>query len=176
MRLVYIFLSSLFILFATFPSTVHAQKVGYLELSQLFNNYPKYRTATEKLEKFKSEQKKQIQSIKENVQKERKQFKKEARMLSKEQRRKKQNKLKGKMRDYQKNIDSIKQKIKQKRQNLITPVLDKIRTAVSEVAKKHGYTAVKTYQSNSQSDIIWVSSSYDITDKVLDNLTNQSGG
>lgn len=145
--------------------TAQAQKFGYINAQELIKAMPEVKeananieTLTKQLEKKSVDMKKAFQSKYQDLQVKQqkgeispKQLETEAAVLEEEQK---------KIEEYDK---TSYQKIEEKNNQLLTPIINKVNEAIKAVAEENGYTYVFDY---SVGMILYADETSDITDKV----------
>lgn len=155
----------LIIVIAGSALTVQAQKFGYINAQELIKNMPEVKeananieTLTKQLEKKSVDMKKAFQTKYQDLQLKQqngeispKQLETEAAMLEEEQK---------KIEDYDQT--SIN-KIEEKNNQLLTPIINKVNAAIKEVSEENGYTYVFDF---STGIILYADENTDITEMV----------
>jgi outer membrane protein len=159
----------LILILAGTSMTVQAQKFGYINAQELIKNMPEVKeananieTLTKQLEKKSVDMKKAFQTKYQSLQAKQqngeispKQLETEAALLETEQK---------KIEEYDQT--SI-QKIEEKNNQLLTPIIEKVNSAIKDVADENGYTYVFDY---SVGIILYADESTDITELVKTKL------
>lgn len=151
-------LFSIILLFAV--SVVKAQdlKVGYIDISRVFDNYKKTKKQNEKLEKLSSEKQKKREKIVSDIKK----LRKEMEMLSEKGKKKKRSNLQGEISKLQKFDRETRNKLKMKRDNIMKKILKDIKEASSTYAKKNDFDLILY-----KNALLYSGKKMDITSKIV---------
>lgn len=145
--------------------TMNAQKFGYVNSAELFQQIPEVKEAQANLETYQSQLQKKGQEMVTSYQKEAQALGLKAQQgeLSPKAQEVEAQKLKNKEVEIAKFQQESEQKIMQKNETLFKPIRDKIQAAIDAVAKENGYTYIFDY---SVGVLIYADESTDVTSLV----------
>lgn len=133
----------LFALFLMAGLGANAQmKIGYTNIDYILTNLPDAKTIQEKLSTEKAQYDKLLQDKSAEFQKVYEDYQKNAATMSPVIRADKEKFLQNKQGEIQEFQQNSEYALQRKQQELLAPVLDKIQTAINDVAKENGYTYV----------------------------------
>lgn len=152
-----------------FTGIAQSQKIGYLNSVALLQEIPEVKQANANLEALQKQLQKKGQGMVEELQKKYveiqrkeqqgelspKQMEDEARKIREEE---------SKIAQYEQDMQN---QISEKQQTLLQPILDRVNTVISDVAKEHGYNYIFDASSGM---ILFADESDDITDLVKGKL------
>jgi len=147
------------ILFYSVPSF---SQTAYVNLMQAFENTKQGRRVKVRLEKTAAKAKKQFKSMEIKLQKEEADLKKEAPLLSEQARMQKIQTLQQKIFNFQKEAKNKDVELQKLQNQLMNPVIERLKKVTGEIAKKESYSIVE----NIGNDVLWVSPKLDLTQKV----------
>lgn len=157
---------------------VHAQqarkgdlKVGYVDLNAVLEEYQPYQKATERLEQFRDDIQSQIDEDRQRIEQLRSELQ-DGEFLSEDQQRQKQQQLQERMRSFQQSRQRSQQMMQRQEQQLLQPVRAKVREAVELTADELDYDVVHRFGGRQPSTVLWVSAEVDMTDEVIDRLSD----
>lgn len=136
--------TSLLILLSCAAFTTQAQKFGYLSSASILQDMPEVKQADATLEALQKQLQKKGQGMVEQLQKDYQaaQEKIGRGELSPKQQEEEGAKLEAKQAEIQKFEQDMQKQVQDKRNELMTPILDKINKAIQDVAKENGYTFI----------------------------------
>lgn len=136
--------TSLFILLSSVAMTAQAQKFGYLNSASILQEMPQVKQADATLEALQKQLQKKGQGMVEQLQKDYQvaQEKIGRGELSPKQQEEEGTKLEAKQAEIQKFEQEMQKQVQDKRNELMTPILDTINKAIQDVAKENGFTFV----------------------------------
>jgi len=157
---VLIFLS--FICLSAFSQT---GKIGYVDIKKVFDNYENAKKVQESFMKEVNEEQKKMDKLQEEIKKMQEDYEKKKDMMKQEERTKKENEIKTKIQDFSKKWTETKQKLDEKGNSLEEQLFNEIKAAISEYAKKNGYSIV--INSFDSKLILYGEKSADLTDEII---------
>ncbi|MCP3928337.1 MAG: OmpH family outer membrane protein [Bacteroidetes bacterium] len=149
----------------SFASTVQAQKFGYVNSAAILAELPEVKQADANLEALQKQLQKKGQGMVELLQKDYVaiQQKIERGELSPKQQEEEGKKLETRQQEIQKFDQKMQQSIMTKREELLKPILDRVNTAIQDVAKEDGFQFIFDY---SAGIILYAEESQDVSTKV----------
>ncbi len=146
-------------------STVQAQKFGYVNSAAILAELPEVKQADANLEALQKQLQKKGQGMVELLQKDYVaiQQKIERGELSPKQQEEEGKKLETRQQEIQKFDQKMQQSIMTKREELLKPILDRVNTAIQDVAKEDGFQFIFDY---SAGIILYAEESQDVSTKV----------
>lgn len=123
-------------------STLSAQKYGYIDSQQLLVDHPAMQEADEQIRTLTDQLMSKGEAMVKDFEAAYQQLVSEADQLAPVQVKERETKLAEQQQAIQQYEADMQQQIAVKRQELIEPVLDKVKTAIEEVGKSEGYTMV----------------------------------
>ena len=139
-----------------------AGKIAYVNIMEAFEQTKQGRRVKSQLEKSAEKAQKQIKSRELKIQKEEEALKKEAPLLSEQARAQKIQQLQKKILDFQRDVKNKDLELQNLQNQLMNPIIEKLKKVIGEVAKKQSYLVVE----NIGNDVLWVSPELDLTQKV----------
>ncbi|RMG76747.1 MAG: OmpH family outer membrane protein [Bacteroidetes bacterium] len=151
--------------FLLFLGTAQAQKFGYVDSGAILSEMPEVKQMQSNLDGFKTQLEKKAQSMLTAYQEKQREAaqKKERGELSPVQEEALLKELQEKEQEIYKYQNESQQKLAQKEQELLEPILEKVNNAIQEVAKEEGLQFVFDSRSGV---ILYADESTDITAKV----------
>ena len=119
-----------------------AQKVGHVNAQALMLALPDYKVASDELERFAGDKKKELEMYFTAFQSSRKEFEAALPTLTEEIKQQRYEELMEKQQNIQAKQGQFEQEVALKEQKLVEPIMGKVREAISKVAKENGYTYV----------------------------------
>jgi len=158
-------ISFLFLAFAAMTTTVNAQKFGYVFSMQILAEFPETKQADTNLETLQKQLQKQFEDMYANAQAKAQKFQAdfESGKLSPLQQQEAQTTMQAEEKKILEFQQEIQDKIGKKRDVLYGPILEKVDTAIQEVAKEDGLTMV--FNADTQV-LLYADEATNITDKV----------
>jgi outer membrane protein len=155
------------------PATV-ATKIALVDMQKALQSVEAGKKAKAQLEKEFNAKKKDLQSEEASIKKMGEEFRKQSMVLSDEARAKKQSEIQEKIMKFQEATQKAQMEIQQKEQDLTQPILGKIRTLISELAKKKGFNLILE---KSENTVLFSEEKDDLTEEVIStfNKSNSKG-
>lgn len=119
-----------------------AQKVGHVNAQALMLALPDYKAASDELERFAGDKKKELEMYFTAFQSSQKEFEAALPTLTEEIKQQRYEELMEKQQNIQAKQGQFEQEVALKEQKLVEPIMGKVREAISKVAKENGYTYV----------------------------------
>ena len=149
--------------------TTQAQKFAYVDTDYILNKIPEFKQAEDKLDDFSADWQKEIEEKYADVEKMYRAYQQEQVLLTDEMKTKREEVIIVKENDAKK----LQQKyfgpeglLYAKRQELITPIQDKIYKAIQQLATNNKYQAI--FDSSSDLIMLYKNNNLDKSDKVLE--------
>ena len=149
------------------------QKFAYVDSDYILSNIPEYGDAQEELNALSTKWENEVKAIYDKVSDMYKKYQTEMVLLSEDQKRAREQEIINKeqeAKNLQMQYFGAEGQLYQKRTELIQPIQEKIYTALTELAQTKGYTFV--FDLASGTSILYASDKVDISDDVLDQLSN----
>lgn len=149
------------------------QKFAYVDSDYLLSNIPEYADAQEELNALSTQWENEIKAVYDQVSEMYRKYQTEMVLLSEDQKHAREQEIINKeqeAKNLQMQYFGSDGQIFQKRTELVQPIQEKIYTAISEVAQTKGYSFV--FDLASGTSVLWASEKADISDDVLDQLSN----
>lgn len=149
------------------------QKFAYVDSDYILSNIPEYADAQEELNSLSTQWENEIKAIYDRVSEMYRKYQTEMVLLSEDQKHAREQEIINKEQEaktLQMQYFGSDGQIYQKRTELVQPIQEKIYTALSEVAQTKGYSFI--FDLASGSSVLWASDKADISDDVLDQLSN----
>jgi outer membrane protein len=159
----------LFIITNVILTTTFAQKFAYVDTDYILNKIPEFKQAQDKLDNFSADWQAEIESKYASVEKMYRAYQQEKVLLTDNMKSKREEAIITKetaAKNLQQKYFGPEGQLFTKRQELITPIQDKIQNAIKELAKANKYQIIF----DSASDLIMLhkDNNLDQSDKVLD--------
>lgn len=119
-----------------------AQKIGHVNAQSLMLALPDYKVASDELERFAGDKKKELEMYFTAFQNSQKEFEAALPTLTEEIKQQRYEELMEKQQNIQAKEGEFQQEVAAKEQKLVAPIMKKVRDAISKVAKENGYTYV----------------------------------
>ena len=119
-----------------------AQKVGHVNAQALMLALPDYKVASDELERFAGDKKKELDMYFTMFQTAQKEFEAALPTLTEEIKQQRYEELMERQQIIQAKQGGFEQEVALKEQKLVEPIMTKVREAISKVAKENGYTYV----------------------------------
>lgn len=152
---------------------IGGQKFAYVDSDYILNNIPEYGDAQEELNALSNQWQNEVKAIYDKVSEMYKKYQTEMVLLSEDQKRAREQEIVNKeqeAKNLQMQYFGSEGKLFQKRSELVQPIQEKIYTALNELSQTKGYTFV--FDLASGTSILYASDRADISDDVLDQLSN----
>lgn len=150
-----------------------SQKIGLVEMQRALQTVDAGKKAKEALEKEFNAKKAELQKTEATFKKDAEEFKKQAVVMSDEVRGKKEAELRDRMMKLQETAAKAQTDLQQREQNLTKPLVEKLRTVITEMAKSRGYTMVLE---KNESTVIFSQDSDDLTKDVIAEFNKKHKG
>ncbi|MDD3737749.1 MAG: OmpH family outer membrane protein [Lentimicrobiaceae bacterium] len=151
--------------------SAQAQKIAYVNTAYIMQNIPEYGDAQTQLENFSVQWQEEIEEKFSEIDNLYKRYQKEAVLLPEEMKQKRENEIINKekeVKELQKKRFGKDGDLQKKREELITPIQEKIYTAIEAIAKEENYAIILDKAGNAT--IIYSNPKYDISEMILDHL------
>ena len=152
---------------------IGGQKFAYVDSDYILSNIPEYGDAQAELEALSTKWNDEVKAIYDKVSEMYKKYQTEMVLLSEDQKRAREQDIINKeqeAKNLQMQYFGSDGQLYQKRTELIQPIQEKIYTALNELSQTKGYTFV--FDLASGTSILYASDRADISDDVLDQLSN----
>mgnify|MGYP002626545186 CR=1 FL=1 len=152
---------------------IGGQKFAYVDSDYILSNIPEYGDAQAELESLSTKWQNEVKAIYDKVSEMYKKYQTEMVLLSEDQKRAREQEIVNKeqeAKNLQMQYFGSEGQLYQKRTELIQPIQEKIYTALTELSQSKGYTFV--FDLASGTSILFASDRADISDDVLDQLSN----
>ena len=149
------------------------QKFAYVDSDYILNNIPEYGDAQEELNAMSTRWENEIKAIYDRVSEMYRKYQTEMVLLSEDQKHAREQEIINKeqeAKNLQMQYFGSEGQLYQKRTELVQPIQEKIYTAITEVAQTKGYTFI--FDIASGTSILYASDKVDVSDDVLDQLSN----
>jgi outer membrane protein len=165
-----ILFSAAFLVFAAF-SSVNAQKIGVIDVTQILQSVPDYKKAQDELDRTAQQWRQEIAQQQDQIKGLYNKFQAEQVLLSDEQKKQREDEIVQKeklVRDMQRDKFGAEGQLFKKRQELVKPVQDKIYQIIERFANEKGYDIL--LDKGSASGVIFANPSLDVTQKLIEML------
>ena len=152
---------------------IGGQKFAYVDSDYILSNIPEYGDAQEELNSLSNQWQNEVKAIYDKVSEMYKKYQTEMVLLSEDQKRAREQEIVNKeqeAKNLQMQYFGSEGKLFQKRTELVQPIQEKIYTALTELSQTKGYTFV--FDLASGTSVLYASDKADISDDVLDQLSN----
>ena len=152
---------------------IGGQKFAYVDSDYILNNIPEYGDAQEEINALSTQWQNEVKAIYDKVSEMYQKYQTEMVLLSEDQKRAREQEIVNKeqeAKNLQMQYFGAEGRLYQKRTELIQPIQEKIYTALTEIAQTKGYTFV--FDVASGTSILFASDRADVSDDVLDQLSN----
>lgn len=123
-------------------SSSNAQKIGYVDLQEIMTQMPEYKKANTDMEAYSKTLEDELKKMGEEFQKAYGEFEKTSSKMTEPVREIKQKQLQDMQQRIQEFQQSAQENARKKEAELLKPIIDKAKTAISQVAKENGYSYV----------------------------------
>ncbi len=148
-------------------------KIGTVDMQQAIQGVESGKKAKAQLEKEFNARKAELQKEEESIKKLGEAFRKQSLVLSDDARAKKQQELQERVMKFQELTARSQQEIAQKEQSLTMPIIQKLRTVITEIAKDKGYSVILEKNENT---VLFSLEKDDLTEEVIKRFNSQSKG
>ncbi|MBR6272294.1 MAG: OmpH family outer membrane protein [Bacteroidales bacterium] len=152
---------------------IGGQKFAYVDSDYILNNIPEYADAQEELNAMSTQWQNEVKAVYDKVSEMYKKYQTEMVLLSEDQKRAREQEIINKeqeAKNLQMQYFGAEGQLYQKREELVQPIQEKIYNALTELSQTKGYTFV--FDMASGTSILYASERADISDDVLDQLSN----
>ena len=152
---------------------IGGQKFAYVDSDYILSNIPEYADAQEELNAMSTQWQNEVKAVYDKVSEMYKKYQTEMVLLSEDQKRAREQDIVNKeqeAKNLQMQYFGAEGQLYQKREELVQPIQEKIYNALTEVSQTKGYTFV--FDMASGTSILYASEKADISDDVLDQLSN----
>ena len=152
---------------------IGGQKFAYVDSDYILSNIPEYADAQEELNALSTKWENEVKAIYTKVSEMYKKYQTEMVLLSEDQKHAREQEIINKeqeAKNLQMQYFGSEGQLYQKQTELIQPIQEKIYTALTELAQTKGYTFI--FDLASGTSILYASEKVDVSDDVLDQLSN----
>ncbi|MBO6027390.1 MAG: OmpH family outer membrane protein [Bacteroidales bacterium] len=152
---------------------IGGQKFAYVDSDYILSNIPEYGDAQEELNTLSAKWQNEVKALYDKVSEMYQKYQTEMVLLSEDQKRAREQEIVNKeqaAKNLQMQYFGAEGQLFQKRTELVQPIQEKIYTALTELAQTKGYTFV--FDIATGTSILYASDKVDISDDVLDQLSN----
>jgi outer membrane protein len=152
---------------------IGGQKFAYVDSDYIMSNIPEYGDAQEELNTLSTKWENEVKALYDKVSEMYKKYQTEMVLLSEDQKHAREQEIINKeqeAKNLQMQYFGAEGQLYQKRTELVQPIQEKIYTALTELSQTKGYTFV--FDLASGTSILYASDKVDISDDVLDQLSN----
>ncbi|CAM6054193.1 unnamed protein product [Sphagnum tenellum] len=146
-------------------------KIATVDMQKALQSVDMGKQAKSQLEKEFNAKKKELQAEEATLKKLTEDFKKQSLVMSDEARTKKQGELQERIVKFQELTARSQTEIQQKERDLTQPIITKLRTIITESAKKKGYTLVLEKNENT---VLYSLDKHDITGDIINTFDSQN--
>lgn len=139
-------------------------KIGTVDMQHALQTVDAGKKAKAQLEKEFNAKKKELQNEEAAIKKMGEEFKKQAAVMNDDARAKKQGEIQERILKFQETTARSQQQIQQKERDLTQPIITKLRTVISEIAKNKGYSVVLEKNENT---VLYSLEKDDLTEQVV---------
>lgn len=152
---------------------IGGQKFAYVDSDYILSNIPEYADAQEELNTMSTQWENEIKAIYDRVSEMYRRYQTEMVLLSEDQKHAREQEIINKeqeAKNLQMQYFGSEGQLYQKQSELVQPIQEKIYTAITEVAQSKGYAFI--FDLASGTSILYASDKADVSDDVLDQLSN----
>lgn len=152
---------------------IGGQKFAYVDSDYILSNIPEYGDAQEELNALSARWQNEVKALYDKVSEMYQKYQTEMVLLSEDQKRAREQEIINKeqeAKNLQMQYFGAEGQLYQKRTELVQPIQEKIYIALTELAQTKGYTFV--FDMASGTSILYASDKVDVSDDVLDQLSN----
>ena len=150
------------------PAHAQGSKVAYVQTSLLLDQAPGRAEAEAQFEKETGTYRDQIKRMSDSLDAMVSGFQKRQASLTAANRDAQAKDIQSKQQEYQRRTQELEQKAQGRQNELVQPILDKVKAAIEEVRVEGGYAMI--FNADQGSPIVAVDKSLNVTDKVLSKL------
>ena len=155
-------LGMLLILFAGPGRAEDLDKVGYVDMDRVFDEYTETQKASQELNKEINARRKEITKLENEITSLREELNTQEALLSKEERLKRAQEINQKIFDLQKYVRDVEMDLARKEETMTKKLITAIYNVVQEIGRKEGYTLILRKDS-----ILYGGEGMDLTDEVI---------
>ncbi len=148
-------------------------RIGIVDMQRALQTVEEGKKAKSQLEKEFNSKKTQLQNEENAIKKMGEEFKKQVALLSDDARMKKQQEIQERIMRHQEMVARSQQEIQQKEQQLIEPLVRKLRATIGEIAKNKGISTVLEKNDNT---VLFYQDKDELTDEVISTYSKASKG
>ncbi len=119
-----------------------SEKIGYVDLQELMQLMPEYKKANTDMEAFGKSLEDELKKMSEEFQKKVGEFQKSEKIYSEPIKEVKQKELQDMQTRIQEFQQSAQENVRKKESELLKPIIEKAKTAISQVAKENGFSYI----------------------------------
>ena len=152
---------------------IGGQKFAYVDSDYILSNIPEYADAQEELNAISTQWENEIKAVYDRVSEMYRKYQTEMVLLSEDQKHAREQEIINKeqeVKNLQMQYFGAEGQLYQKQAELVQPIQEKIYTAITEVAQAKGYSFI--FDLASGTSILYASDKADVSDDVLDQLSN----
>lgn len=152
---------------------IGGQKIAYVDSDYILSNIPEYADAQEELNALSTKWENEVKAIYNKVSEMYKKYQTEMVLLSEDQKHAREQEIINKeqeAKNLQMQYFGADGQLYQKQTELVQPIQEKIYTALNELAQQKGYSFI--FDLASGTSILYASDKVDVSDDVLDQLSN----
>jgi outer membrane protein len=150
------------------PAHAQGMKVAYVQTSVLLDQAPGRAEAEAQFEKETSGFRDQIKAMSDSLNAMVESFQKKQATLAAAARDAQAKSIQAKQEEYQRRSSELEQKAQGRQNELVQPILDKVKAAIEQVRVEGGYSMI--FNADAGSPIVAVDKSLNVTDRVLEKL------
>ena len=150
------------------PAHAQGMKVAYVQTSVLLDQAPGRAEAEAQFEKETSGFRDQIKAMSDSLNAMVESFQKKQATLAATARDAQAKSIQAKQEEYQRRSSELEQKAQGRQNELVQPILDKVKAAIEQVRVEGGYAMI--FNADAGSPIVAVDKSLNVTDRVLEKL------
>lgn len=140
-------------------------KIGYVDIKKVFDNYEKAKKIEQDFRKEVMDEQKNIDKMQEDIRKMQEDYEKKKSMMKPEEQAKKESEIKSKIQEFSQKWNEVSKKLDEKGKGLESQIIDEIKKAIGDYAKKNGYSIVIDSRF-----ILYGENTLDLTDEIIKTL------
>ncbi|MFN4227444.1 MAG: OmpH family outer membrane protein [Candidatus Ratteibacteria bacterium] len=137
-------------------------KIGYIDIKKVFDNYEEAKKTEANFKKEVDDAQKDLDKLEGDIRKMQEDYEKKKNMMKPEEQAKKEKEIKDKIQELSKIYLETKQRLDEKGKTLESQIFENIKKAISEYAKKNGYSIVVDSRM-----ILYGENAVDLTDEII---------
>jgi len=157
----------------SFGAMATEMKIGVVDMQKALQTVEAGKTAKAQLEKEFNAKKKELQTEENSIKKLGEEFKKQSLVMNDEARAKKQGEIQERIMKFQEVTSRAQMEIQQKEQELTKPIVTRIRTIISDLAKQKGYSMI--FEKN-ENNVLFSQDKDDLTAEVISTFNKSPKG